>query len=241
MLQQHCVFFDKDNDGVIWPLDTFYGFHQIGFNIFLCIISMFVIHSGFRCDFSLSIVHRTFSNNYPQTHSYVTCPSWIPDPLFRVYLPNIHKAKHGSDSGTYDSEGRFAPQHFEDIFSKYGSCPIPDFARYKDSQEGQAYLRPKNLAALHKGNRNAMDPFGWGAGVFELFAAWWISDGALKKEELRSVYDGSLFYQRWEEVKAHESKFWKAVGRLVRTDEAFHDRVAQAALADLKAKMGRQA
>lgn len=166
--------------------------------------------------------------------SYVTSPSWIPDPFFRIHIANIHKAKHGSDTGTYDSEGRFVPQHFEDIFSKYGSCPIPDIS-------SQACMLPKNLAALHKGNRNAMDPFGWGADIFELFAAWWVSNGALKKEEMRGVYDGSLFYQRWEEAKARESLLWRAVGCLVWQDEVFQGRVAKAAMVDQKLRAGRQA
>lgn len=47
-LQQHALFFDKDNDGVIWPPDIFYWFHQIRFNIFLCPPSMVVIYSGCR-------------------------------------------------------------------------------------------------------------------------------------------------------------------------------------------------
>lgn len=87
--------------------------------------------------------------------------------------------QHGSDSGTYDSEGRFVPQHFEDIFAKYSHsssrCPFT--------------LGKHDLAALHKGNRNAVDPFGWFATVFEFFAAWWLSDGELEKEELRGIYD----------------------------------------------------
>ncbi|KAF5259619.1 hypothetical protein FOXYS1_9768 [Fusarium oxysporum] len=98
VLQQHCDFFDKDHDGVIWPLDTFKGFYRLGYGIILSIISVLVIHGNF---------------------SYPTQSSLLPDPFFRIYIDNIHKDKHGSDTGTYDTEGRFIPQKFEDIFFKY--------------------------------------------------------------------------------------------------------------------------
>ena len=89
MLQQHIDFFDPDHDGVIWPLDTFWGFHALGFGFALSLLSMLLIHGNF---------------------SYVTGNSWIPDPFFRLYVENMYKAKHGSDSGTIDNEGRFIPQ-----------------------------------------------------------------------------------------------------------------------------------
>lgn len=34
-------------------------------------------------------------------------------------MNRLHKAKHGSDSGTYDTEGWFRPQSLEDVFAKY--------------------------------------------------------------------------------------------------------------------------
>ena len=89
MLQQHIDFFDPDHDGVIWPLDTFWGFYAIGFNLFLSIFAVFVIHGTF---------------------SYPTGPGWLPDPFFRIWMGRIHKGKHGGDTGTYDTEGRFIPQ-----------------------------------------------------------------------------------------------------------------------------------
>ena len=51
--------------------------------------------------------------------SYATQPTILPDPLFRIWVNRLHKAKHGNDSGTYDTEGRFRPQSFEDVFAKY--------------------------------------------------------------------------------------------------------------------------
>lgn len=88
----------QDQDGIIWPLDTFRGFRRLGFNLLLSALSMLIIHGNF---------------------SYPTVAGWLPDPFFRLYVARIHKDKHGSDTGAYDAEGRFQPQKFEDVFAKY--------------------------------------------------------------------------------------------------------------------------
>lgn len=89
VLQQHCTYFDPDSDGIVWPHNTYHAFRNLGFNLLVTLFSVFIIHFNF---------------------SYPTCPGYLPDPFFRIYLANIHKAKHGSDTGTYDNEGRFIPQ-----------------------------------------------------------------------------------------------------------------------------------
>jgi len=133
VLQQHIAFFDTDADGVIWPLDTFNGFHRLGYHIIFCILSVLIIHGNF---------------------SYPTVAGWLPDPFFRIYTARIHKDKHGSDSGTYDPEGRFVPQKFEDIFSKYAS----------GDKQGITLGEVFNYM---KGQRVVFDPFGWGGAFFE--------------------------------------------------------------------------
>ena len=55
--------------------------------------------------------------------------------------------QHGSDSGTYDKEGRFVPQMFEDLFSKW-------------DVHGAGSLSGGELWRMIKGNRLAADPFG---------------------------------------------------------------------------------
>lgn len=161
VLQQHCDYFDTDGDGVIWPLDTYRGFYALGFGFALSVLAVFIIHVSF---------------------SYATVYGWMPDPFFRLFLDNIHKTKHGSDSGTYDTEGRFVPQKFEDWFSKY--------AKGKD---GVTFM---DILDALKGQRLIADPFGWFGAVFEWGSTYimlWPEDGVMKKEDVRRVYDGSIF------------------------------------------------
>ncbi|KAG8162152.1 hypothetical protein KVR01_007917 [Diaporthe batatas] len=169
VLQQHVLFWDRDMDGQIYPWDTYNGFRELGFNIVFSLVMMFIIHTGF---------------SYPTRLAY----SWVPDPLFRVYVGSIHKAKHGSDSETYDSEGRFRPQQFEDMFAKY-------------DKKGDGTLTLTELFQLMHGNRNAADPFGWGAAVTEFGSLWLLiqKDGRCYKQDVRGVYDGSIFWRIREE------------------------------------------
>ncbi|CCF32576.1 hypothetical protein CH063_04936 [Colletotrichum higginsianum] len=162
VLQQHCDFFDADNDGVIYPTDTFWGFRKLGFGIILSLLSVVIIHSNF---------------------SYPTLSGYLPDPLFRIYLANIHKDKHGSDTNTYDTEGRFNPQKFEDMFAKYAG--------------GRDYMTVYDVLAMLKGQRLVADPIGWGGAFFEWTATYlmlWPADGRMTKEDIRGIYDGSIFY-----------------------------------------------
>lgn len=129
------------------------GFRDLGFNLFFSMLAVGIIHTGF---------------SYPTRLGH----SWIPDPFLRLYVDDIHKAKvrgyrgyalvcsakpsqHGSDSGVFDNEGRFVPQNFENLFSKYG--------RAKEEN-----LSLGDLFSLMRGQRCAADPFGvsrWSIGT----------------------------------------------------------------------------
>ena len=88
-IEKHCAFFDTDLDGIISPRDTFTGLRALGFNLLMALFSTVVIHFGF---------------------AYLSQPGVLPDPFFRFHVGNAYHCKHGSDSNTYDTEGRYVPQ-----------------------------------------------------------------------------------------------------------------------------------
>ncbi|KAK3150907.1 hypothetical protein QOZ80_3AG0239260 [Eleusine coracana subsp. coracana] len=162
VLQQHAAFFDRNGDGVIYPWETFKGLRAIG------------------CSFPKSLFFAFFIN---LALSYPTQSGWLPSPLLSIHIKNIHKGKHGSDSETYDTEGRFDPSKFDAVFSKYGRTV-------------QNALTKDELNFMLKSNRNMYDFIGWIAASAEwklLYDVAKDKDGLLQRETVRGVFDGSLF------------------------------------------------
>lgn len=163
-LQRHVAFFDRNKDGVIYPSETYQGFRAIG------------------CGVALSAAAAVFVNGGlgPKT----VLENEKPAPFkFPIYVKNIHRGKHGSDSGVYDSNGRFVPEKFEEIFKKYAQTR-PDALTGKELQE------------MMKANREPKDLKGWLGGFTEwkvLYSLCKDKDGFLHKDTVRAVYDGSLF------------------------------------------------
>jgi hypothetical protein len=88
-------------------------------------------------------------------HLFISLPTaepwlgWIPfDPWLRIWIQNIHHGKHGSSSGLFDNEGRFVPQKFEELFSKW-------------DKSGKRALTLNELYKMTHDLSVAMDPFGW--------------------------------------------------------------------------------
>lgn len=131
--------------------------------------------------------------------SYPTQRSWIPDPLLRIHIARIHRDKHGSDTGTYDNKGRFRPQNFEEIFANY-------------DRDGKGGIHLLELLKMWVGQRVLMDFFGWTAFMLEWGATYlliWPEDRVLRKEDIRKVYDGSIFQDKADQYAARSNKSQK--------------------------------
>lgn len=169
VLQQHVAFFDRNGDGVVYPWETFQGMRAMGLGLSQSLLG----------GISINLIM-----------SYPTQPGWIPSPLLSINIENIHKAKHGSDSETYDTEGRFDPSKFDAIFSKFGRTQ-PNA------------LTEDEINTMLESNRNMYDFLGWGAANFEwklLYEVGKDKEGLLQREIVRGAFDGS-FFERLQDSK----------------------------------------
>ncbi|KAM7484695.1 hypothetical protein LguiA_000704 [Lonicera macranthoides] len=164
VLQKHVSFFDQNHDGIVYPWETFKGFRAIGCGLLLSSFASIFINVGL---------------------SRKTRPGKYPSLLFPIEVKNIQKAKHGSDSGVYDTEGRFVHSKFEEIFRKH-------------ARSNSNALTSDELMGMLKANRDPKDYGGWVASYTEwkiLYILCKDKNGLLHKDTIRAVYDGSLFEQ----------------------------------------------
>jgi peroxygenase len=217
VLQQHIQFWDRDNDGIIWPLDVYRGFRELGFGLFFSIGSLLI----------------------PLFFSYPTRlgRSWLPDPALRILVSDIHRAKHGSDSGSFDLAGNFDDRRFEEMWRAgvfgsvsgntkeemgYDADDSSDddvLGDYEDvrvtstttaekttktktatAQDGPG-LEARDIYGLWRRHHCAADLAGWTFAAMEWWTTWVLLErnGKVYKEDLRACYDGSLFWNIREE------------------------------------------
>ncbi|KAE8775738.1 putative peroxygenase 4 [Hordeum vulgare] len=161
-LEKHVAFFDTDNDGIVTFSETEQGLRAIGLGVLEATASATLINGVIG----------------PKTR-----PENATTSRFDIYIANIHKGMHGSDSGSYDAQGRFVPAKFNGIFTR--------FAKVEPNALNEA-----ELEAMRTANRKEGDFKGWAASKAEwgmLYNLAKDKDGFLEKNTARTVYDGSLF------------------------------------------------
>ncbi|KAE9396333.1 hypothetical protein BT96DRAFT_941757 [Gymnopus androsaceus JB14] len=135
----HGSYFDANGDGIFSPLDTFRGFLALGFSFPMALFASIII-----C-----------------TMSYPSLPDsrWLPDPFFRIYIDGLHKAKHGSDSGSFRMDGAFDEERFDAFWNSHTDDPHKE-------------IMPAQLYHAVAERRLAFDFYGTFAAIFEWFATW---------------------------------------------------------------------
>ncbi|KAG8989608.1 hypothetical protein FRB93_003580 [Tulasnella sp. JGI-2019a] len=123
--------------------------------------------------------------------SFFTWGTLLPDPFFRLKIKNMHKAIHGLDSHTYSRRGLWNGFNFNEIFRMYGDPPHNSLSFWQ-------------TMALYRGNFDPFDPSGWTANALEWVATYlllWPEDGRMKKEDVKGVFNGTIFYKIADENK----------------------------------------
>ena len=149
------------------------------------IISTTDVYTGFRelgfsIPFSIAALLINVFFSYPTRLGH----SYLPDPYFRICVNSINKAKHGSDTGIYDLDGNFRPDMFEKLFTSLDTS-------------GTGSLGVAELFELVKKDRVAADPAGWSFAAMEWWTTWLLLQrgGRAWHDDLRAVYDGTLFFR----------------------------------------------
>lgn len=69
-MQQHCLYWDPDGDGVIWPIDTWRGFRDLGFNLLFTLLATIVLHASLSLPTRSAFVDGSAISN-AEIHSIV--------------------------------------------------------------------------------------------------------------------------------------------------------------------------
>lgn len=157
-LQKHVAYFDYDGDGDITVLEDYRGLRGLG------------IAPAPAAAFAVAI-----------NTALGTPTSGFPSLTVSIY--DIDGGVHGSDTGIYDSQGRFNPIQFDRLFDDW-------------DWNGSDGLDPIELTARTIDDADLGDLFGITASAaeFGLLFAVAAEHGELSRDRMRGFYEGTLFY-----------------------------------------------
>ena len=176
-LVSHVSFFDKNNDGVILPWETYETLHSdLGIN---SIISM-----G-----ATAILHLCMS--------YTTSDSWIPDPFFGITVANISRCRLGSHCGVYDHDGRVDIPAFEEQF---GKLELKDYFRPMPTKSIPLPVTIPRLTLadvweISTQNDSLLDVVGWIVDKVMWILLATLESNSISKSSLLACYKGTPYFR----------------------------------------------
>ncbi|MBZ0236017.1 MAG: caleosin family protein [Deltaproteobacteria bacterium] len=158
-LQKHVSFFDYDGDGYITVAEDYRGLRALDL----------APGPAFAFAFAINGALGTPTMGYPS---------------LTISIYDIDDGIHGSDTGIYDSQGRFVPEQFERLFADW-------------DRNGSGGLDPVELAARTIDDADLFDLFGVTASAAEVSLLFVVAaeDGELSRDRMRAFYDGTLFFE----------------------------------------------
>jgi peroxygenase len=160
---------------------------------------------------AVAVIHLTFS-------------FWTRESLFQflrdlpfggsLRLKMLDRGLHGSDARVYDTEGRFRAEAFESIFSKYGETRPVEGAGAGGEEKTEEVITWAGIMKMLQRNRSIFDPTGWTATFLEWGGLYWVAGydrGYMTKEDVRAMYDGTLWPKLAERVALRRGG-WAIVG-----------------------------
>ncbi|KAF8298206.1 hypothetical protein DL93DRAFT_2091354 [Clavulina sp. PMI_390] len=184
-IHRHIDFFDTDKDGIVWPSDTARGLYKVGFKWVTAWVIAFVGHIGFA---PLTVPHPKLTDIVDLWSLFWFLPSlvwsYIPDPFLRIYAGNLEFAKHTASTHTWNQEGWYEDDKFQKIWAFSGS-PNKDTLTY-----------PEAMTMIKSYRHGISDGWGLFKGPFEWTLLFWVvnpADGKVTKDQVKSVYAGTIF------------------------------------------------
>uniref|UniRef100_A0A0D3GEZ1 Uncharacterized protein n=1 Tax=Oryza barthii TaxID=65489 RepID=A0A0D3GEZ1_9ORYZ len=129
-----------------------------------------------------------------------------PLPHLSIYIKNIYKGMHGSDTGALDAKGRST---YKRTLGKIHPVLFPHSNAQKDAPLPHLSIYINNIyRGMHRSDTGALDAKGRAAPIQEWGLIYGLAsdkNGYFHKDSVRGIYDGSVFVKLEEERASSQS------------------------------------